>query len=62
MPRLCLSRREGKTIQIGKDIYVHVDELTHGQVRLSIQAPIDVPIIRTELKVPKRREIPAASR
>lgn len=45
---LVLSRRPLESIQIG-DIRVTVVQIRGGAVRLAIDAPKEVPIIRTEL-------------
>ncbi|MCL4112888.1 UNVERIFIED_CONTAM: hypothetical protein GTU68_025010 [Idotea baltica] len=46
---LVLSRKTGETIQIGENIFVSVVEVKGGRVRLSIDAPKDVRILREEL-------------
>ncbi len=46
---LILTRREGQAVQIGDNITVRVIELTDGSVRLAIDAPREVSILRTEL-------------
>lgn len=46
---LVLSRSEGDAITIGDDIVITVLEIRSGVVRLGIDAPPDVPIMRTEL-------------
>ena len=46
---LVLSRRVGESILIGDDIEVKVSEIGEGQVRLSMIAPKDVPIVRKEI-------------
>ena len=46
---LILTRMEGETIIIGDDIRVSVMAVQGGQVRLGIQAPIDVPVHREEV-------------
>lgn len=50
---LVITRRPGEKIQIGRDIEVMVSRIRDGQVRLSIQAPPEVLIARTELLKPK---------
>lgn len=49
MPMLALGRRLGEIIRIGEDITVTVLHLSDSQVRLGIQAPEDVSILRAEL-------------
>ena len=46
---LLLSRRTGETIQIGDDITVTVLQVNGNQVRIGINAPDDVKIMREEL-------------
>lgn len=50
MPNLILSRRAGEAILVGDDIEITVLEIDGSQVRISIQAPKDVRIVRAELK------------
>ena len=50
---LALKRRSGESITMelpdGRVIVVEVVELSHGVVRIGIEAPKDVHILRTEL-------------
>lgn len=46
---LTLSRREGESIVIGDDVTVTVTEVRGNQVRIGIDAPSDVEIVREEL-------------
>ena len=46
---LCLTRREGEGIRIGDGVWVYVRKIQGSRVRLSIVAPNDVEIARTEL-------------
>ena len=46
---LVITRRPGEKVQIGRDIEVMVSRIRDGQVRLSIQAPPEVLIARSEL-------------
>lgn len=46
---LVLSRKSGESIQIG-DAVVTVVRSRNGTVRLAIEAPREVPIVRTELR------------
>lgn len=46
---LCLSRKERGTILIGDNIVVRVERISGDSVRLSIDAPKDVRILRGEL-------------
>lgn len=46
---LILTRREGQSLQIGDNIFIRVTELNDGSVRLAIDAPREISILRTEL-------------
>lgn len=46
---LVLTRKEEETIRIGDDIVVKVVKTHGGRVRLAIDAPLEVPILRGEL-------------
>ncbi len=48
---LVLSRRVGERIWIGDQISITVVRLTNGGVRLGIDAPPELPVVREELKV-----------
>jgi carbon storage regulator len=54
---LVLSRKVGERIWIGNEICVTVVRLTSGGVRLGIEAPSELPVIREELKVRQTGEI-----
>lgn len=53
---LVLSRKVGERIWIGNEICVTVVRLTSGGVRLGIEAPAELPVIREELKVRQTNE------
>ncbi|MFZ5832385.1 MAG: carbon storage regulator [Planctomycetota bacterium] len=46
---LVLTRKTGERILIGKDVVIEVMEAKDGRVRLGIEAPRDVPIVRAEI-------------
>lgn len=46
---LVLSRRPGESIRIGDAVVVTVVETDGGRVRLAIDAPAGVAVVRTEL-------------
>lgn len=52
---LVLTRKQSETIKIGNDIEIMVTQIGHGKVKLGINAPANVRIIRSEL-------IPATSK
>ena len=47
---LVLSRKAGERIWIGDDISVTVVRITGGGVRIGIEAPHEMPVVREELK------------
>ena len=47
---LVLSRKVGEKILIGRDISVTVVRITGGGVRIGIEAPAELPVIREELQ------------
>jgi carbon storage regulator len=46
---LILTRRPGESIQVGDDIEISILEIRGNQVRLGINAPPDVLVLRSEL-------------
>ena len=53
---LVLSRCEGEKILVGDDIVITVCRVNGGQVRIGIEAPREILVIREELKNdPKQR-------
>ena len=46
---LILTRRPGESIQVGEDIEISVLEIRGNQVRLGINAPAEVLVLRSEL-------------
>lgn len=47
---LVLSRRVGESIKIGENVTVLVKASKSGKVRLEVQAPRDVRVLRSELE------------
>lgn len=47
---LSISRRPGESVTIGNNITVTLTEIRSGQVRLSIDAPKEVPILRDDAR------------
>jgi len=47
---LVLSRKVGERILIGDDIAVTVVRVAQGIVRIGVEAPHDLPIVREEIK------------
>ena len=48
---LVLSRKAGERIWIGDDISVTVVRISGGGVRIGIEAPVELPVVREELKL-----------
>lgn len=49
MPSLTLSRRNGESIIIDHDIRITVHSMKDGVAKVTIDAPLDVNIVREEL-------------
>lgn len=47
---LVLSRKVGEKIFIGDNISVTIVRVAHGIVRIGVEAPNDLPIVREEIK------------
>lgn len=47
---LILQRKAGESLLIGEDVEISVLSVDAGRVRLAIEAPKSVPILRSELK------------
>ena len=58
---LVVSRKSGESILIGDGIKITVSEVSKDKVKLGIEAPSDVKIIREELHHTKQFNIRAAS-
>jgi carbon storage regulator len=50
---LVLSRKPGEKIHIGKDVTITLLEIQGNRVRIGIEAPDELPILRGELYEPK---------
>ncbi len=46
---LILQRKPGQSLRIGENIVVSVVSVDSGRVRIAIDAPSDIPILRSEL-------------
>lgn len=53
---LVLSRKVGEKVMIGDSIVITVLEVVGGRVRLGIEAPDCVPILRKELRPPETQD------
>jgi carbon storage regulator len=63
---LVLSRKVGERILIGENISVTVVRIAGGAVRIGVEAPPELPVIREELKgqfdeIDARKHLPARS-
>ena len=47
---LILTRKVGETVLIGEDIRIMVVQIRGKQIRLGIEAPLDLLVLRTEEK------------
>lgn len=54
---LVLSRKPGERLKIGMDVWVTVVEMRRGHVRIGIDAPDSVKILREELDLPETEEM-----
>lgn len=46
---LILQRKPGESVQIGDNITISVVSVDSGRVRIAIDAPTEIPILRSEL-------------
>jgi carbon storage regulator len=60
---LVLSRKPRQALRIGEDIWITVLEIRRGIVRLGVEAPRDVSVLRSELLEDERAstEVPEAA-
>lgn len=56
---LVLSRRESERIKVGNSIVITVVRVTGDKVRLGIEAPADMVVLREELELHARPEVTA---
>lgn len=54
---LVLSRKEGESLLIGDGIEVSIVKVQGGQVKLAIQAPKEVKVLRKELTAPQEKPV-----
>lgn len=53
---LVLSRKPGEKIVVGDDIVITVIRSTNSQVKIGIEAPEDVAVMREELRYAENKE------
>ena len=56
---LVLSRKVGERLWIGDNISITVVKITGGGVRIGVEAPAELPVVREELKVRMDQEAAA---
>lgn len=57
---LILQRKAGQSFLIGDDIEISIQEINGGRVRISVDAPKDVAILRKELVEARKENYSAA--
>jgi carbon storage regulator len=50
MSNLVLGRKVGERIYINEDIIITISQISYGQVKLAIEAPKEVTILREEVR------------
>ncbi len=50
---LVVRRKVAESLVIGDGIYVEILEIGHGQVKIGITAPRDIPVVRSEIRITK---------
>ena len=60
LPMLVLSRKESKRIRLGDSIVLTIVRVSGDKVRLGIEAPADIVVLRDELKPKSPAEAPPA--
>ncbi|WP_352400301.1 carbon storage regulator [Anaerotignum sp.] len=58
---LVLQRKIGQSIYIGDDIKVTIQDINSDKVKISIEAPKDITIVREELKLATMSNLEALS-
>lgn len=61
LSNLVLTRSLHESVRIGDDVEITVVQLSPQRVRLSIRAPRDIKVFRTELLPPAAAEEPTAA-
>ncbi|KXL52082.1 hypothetical protein CLNEO_25980 [Anaerotignum neopropionicum] len=58
---LVLQRKIGQSIYIGEDIKITIQDISSDKVKISIEAPKEVTIVREELKLATMNNLEALS-
>ena len=58
---LVLQRKIGQSIYVGEDIKLTIQDITSDKVKISIEAPKDITIMREELKLATMNNMEALS-
>lgn len=58
---LVLQRKIGQSIYIGEDIKITIQDISSDKVKISIEAPKDIPIMREELQLATMSNMEALS-
>jgi carbon storage regulator len=59
MPKLTVTRKRDESIAIGNNILITIKNIKGGRARIIIEAPIEVPVYRTELLEQKKKGLAA---
>jgi len=54
---LLLTRKQGESIALGDDVFIRVESVRQGRVKLRIVGPEDVHIYRPEIHPPSQRKL-----
>jgi carbon storage regulator len=57
---LVIRRRAGEAVLIGEGVQVTVIEVSATRVKLGIEAPVEVPILRKEIQLAAQQNVAAA--
>ena len=55
---LVLSRKVGERLWIGDNISITVVKISGGGVRIGVEAPAELPVVREELKLRMSEQLP----
>lgn len=58
---LVIRRRPGEAVLIGEGVEVTVIDISSTRVKLGIQAPVEVPILRKEIQLAALQNVAAAA-